>query len=241
MRRRRAELGLSQAELADRVSALGGSMYQQTIAKIESGQRAVRLTEADVIAKALNTGVAEMLSDAIGAPNSSPQDMHIDELLSQLRAARRRLDGATAHLDDMREEEALARERLARAQQQADIATVKMQRALAAWTSIKADSDYLARISMQRQSELNARYGPRWQDVLRAQAITTRETGMPDRDEELIAANHAFLEKVLDYSKQKEELTDQERVEMESELAELRGRLDELKRQRRGDAGSDQG
>ncbi|MGW3427535.1 helix-turn-helix domain-containing protein [Streptomyces melanosporofaciens] len=63
MKRRRTRLGLSQSELADRVAELGGNLYQQTIAKIEAGKRAVRLSEADTLAHALGVTVAEMLTD----------------------------------------------------------------------------------------------------------------------------------------------------------------------------------
>lgn len=62
MKRRRTRLGLSQSELADRVVALGGNLYQQTIAKMEAGKRSIRLAEADTLARALGTTVAEMLA-----------------------------------------------------------------------------------------------------------------------------------------------------------------------------------
>ncbi|MFJ2007374.1 helix-turn-helix transcriptional regulator [Streptomyces chartreusis] len=68
MKRRRSLLNLSQGELAVRLSALGENLYQQTIAKLESGQRSLKLSEADAIARALGTTVQEMLSGVFGEP-----------------------------------------------------------------------------------------------------------------------------------------------------------------------------
>lgn len=87
-------LGLSQAELAERIVALGGNMYQQTIAKLESGQRALRMAEADVIAAALGSTVADMLRHRSNAIRrvSAPS---LDELRAELKAVEHRLEQAT--------------------------------------------------------------------------------------------------------------------------------------------------
>ncbi|MET9479844.1 helix-turn-helix transcriptional regulator [Streptomyces sp. NPDC006638] len=69
MKHRRAVLGLTQTELAERVAAVGGSMYQQTIAKLESGHRGLKLSEADFLAKALGSTVQEMLSLTYEGPS----------------------------------------------------------------------------------------------------------------------------------------------------------------------------
>jgi len=112
LRRRRLLLGLSQAEVAERVVALGGSLYQQTIAKIEAGTRAVRLGEADVLAKALNANVAEMLSEEINAFHRVDYESlrtrqatlreRFNELLSAIEARERELHVAVSRLEEMR-------------------------------------------------------------------------------------------------------------------------------------------
>lgn len=100
MRRRRALLGLSQGEMAARVSALGENLYQQTIAKIESGQRPLKLSEADAIAHALGSNVQEMLSAAYGEPPGRFSDSRDTELLSEA------VDEALAALQMAQTEEA---------------------------------------------------------------------------------------------------------------------------------------
>ena len=50
----RRAAGLSQTALAERLSEVGLPMSQQTVQKIESGARALKLTEGTVIGRALN-------------------------------------------------------------------------------------------------------------------------------------------------------------------------------------------
>ncbi|MFG2002319.1 helix-turn-helix transcriptional regulator [Spirillospora sp. NPDC048911] len=57
LRQHRERRGLSQAELARLMSEAGYPMHQQTIAKIESGSRPVRLAEAVQLARALDTTI----------------------------------------------------------------------------------------------------------------------------------------------------------------------------------------
>lgn len=91
MKVRRSILGLSQGDVAERVAALGGNMYQQTIAKLESGQRALKLSEADILAKALGTTVHEMIADGytphpdLGIKDSMNKDLLEEEIGTVLR------------------------------------------------------------------------------------------------------------------------------------------------------------
>lgn len=63
MKRTREAHGWTQTELARRVRAHGGlAFHQQTIDRIESGKRPVRLNEAHVIAQELNTPLEAMTS-----------------------------------------------------------------------------------------------------------------------------------------------------------------------------------
>jgi transcriptional regulator with XRE-family HTH domain len=51
IRQRRQELGLSQAELAEKMAALGWKYHPQTVHRIESGQRKVTIGEAGALAR----------------------------------------------------------------------------------------------------------------------------------------------------------------------------------------------
>lgn len=166
MKRRRTALGLSQAQLANRITDLGGSLYQQTIAKIEAGQRAVRLQEADLIAQALRSTVSEMLALSIGDPESSPETMDIDELIAQLKALQRRRDAYTSSLHQAREDEARALEAVQAATHRATMASSEARRVATHLEEIERELHHLSRVSLSRQSELNARFGPRWREEL---------------------------------------------------------------------------
>ncbi|WP_197287506.1 helix-turn-helix transcriptional regulator [Streptomyces apocyni] len=61
----RETLGLSQADLANRITKAGMSMPQQTVARIESGKRSIRLDEAGIISDILQVTLQEMMSDPI--------------------------------------------------------------------------------------------------------------------------------------------------------------------------------
>lgn len=60
MRRRRQHLGLSQSQLAKKLTTAGTPMHSQTVMKIETGARPVRLNEALSIAKWLGTSFEEL-------------------------------------------------------------------------------------------------------------------------------------------------------------------------------------
>ncbi|MFF1321476.1 helix-turn-helix transcriptional regulator [Streptomyces chartreusis] len=179
MKRLRAAHGLSQSELADRVTELGGSLYQQTIAKIESGQRAVRLQEADLIAKALRSSVSEMLAAAIDKadadPEANPETMDIESLLARVQAAQRRRDGLAANLHDARRAEAEARVALDAAEARAAAAMAEARRAQAHHDEVQAELHYLTRISLNRQAEFNRVYGPRWREKMSTRPPITVE------------------------------------------------------------------
>ncbi|MCI3272117.1 helix-turn-helix transcriptional regulator [Streptomyces cylindrosporus] len=170
MKRLRVAQGLSQAELADRVGELGGSLYQQTIAKIESGQRALRLQEADLIAKALRSSVSEMLAAAIDKaeadPEANPETMDIENLLTRVKAVQRRRDGLAANLHDARRAETEARFALEAAEARAAAAMAEATRAQAHHDEAQAELNYLTRISINRQAEFNRVYGPQWRQKL---------------------------------------------------------------------------
>jgi transcriptional regulator with XRE-family HTH domain len=84
MRLLREARGISQAEIATRVTRLGVPLPQQTIARIETGKRALRL---EVIARALSSDLLEMVSDPV-----------------EVRDARKQLAEAIKHLDQAHDE-----------------------------------------------------------------------------------------------------------------------------------------
>ncbi|MDV8065533.1 helix-turn-helix transcriptional regulator [Rhodococcus sp. IEGM 1366] len=59
----RSARGLNQTELARRIGLWGLPFHQQTIQRIEAGQRPIRLNEAHVIAEVLDTTVVAMTSE----------------------------------------------------------------------------------------------------------------------------------------------------------------------------------
>ncbi|MFJ5893827.1 helix-turn-helix transcriptional regulator [Streptomyces californicus] len=166
MRWRRAGLGISQTELAERVVQLGGKMYQQTIAKIESGQRAVRLDEAEYIAQALETTVAKMLSSAIDREEPKPDRTSIFDLLPQKKQVEHLLMGAESILDRSLEEAELAEVQVHDAQYRAMKARTEVQRNKERRDELRRQYEELNKLSMSKQNEFNRRLGPRWMQML---------------------------------------------------------------------------
>lgn len=202
-------------------------MYQQTIAKIESGQRAVRLQEADIIARALESSVSDLLSEAIRAPNSSPEEMEIDELLTLLRATTQRLESAADTLDLATRDEAVAQGFLSQAQHQALISAAKRQQALATVADIKAERDYLTRSLLRRRREVKELYGPRWKGVFEEHGVST--LGIPNGDERHEKAYHDFLRKAHEYA-ESTNISEEEKSKLRSEIDDLKRELDEARK-----------
>ena len=70
----RSSAGLTQSELAREVSELGMPMAQQTIAKIESGTRPLKLTEAQILSVALHFDIGSLV------PTGDPAELELREL-----------------------------------------------------------------------------------------------------------------------------------------------------------------
>lgn len=58
----RSIAGLTQQQLADRVTAAGHKLFRSQVGKIESGDRLVTLGEADALADALGVELADLIS-----------------------------------------------------------------------------------------------------------------------------------------------------------------------------------
>ncbi|MGW6743742.1 helix-turn-helix domain-containing protein [Streptomyces sp. NPDC055025] len=160
MKTRRVVLGLSQGELADRVAMLGGGMYQQTIAKLEAGQRSLKLSEADVLAQALGTTVGAMLRAANAEPayydrsdsrNIATLEQEVESVLQQMEEAAERTAQASDALNQAEEVVAAATQELKLAQMRqqvhaAETAELKgryqnLTRQLATWRAIHKAQD----------------------------------------------------------------------------------------------------
>ncbi|MGW7706318.1 helix-turn-helix transcriptional regulator [Streptomyces sp. NPDC054771] len=109
--------GLSQAEIATRLSRMGVAVPQQTIARIETGKRSLRLDEATAIARALNADLLDMVQDPVEVGNAREQlaeaikqhQRAYDDRLnaeSVLRSAETEVASLASELTYYREEEA---------------------------------------------------------------------------------------------------------------------------------------
>lgn len=83
---------MSQTALADRLRARGLTFHQQTVAKIESGERPVRLDEAYLIAEELGASVDRMVRGAV-----EEVDL-LKEGVEDVRSAYDRIKAATYEL-----------------------------------------------------------------------------------------------------------------------------------------------
>jgi transcriptional regulator with XRE-family HTH domain len=81
----REKLGMTQAAVARDMTALGLSMRQSTIAKIEAGQRPVYLNEAVRLAAVLRTELDDLITD--------PRQRGMEDALNAAREAERDLLG----------------------------------------------------------------------------------------------------------------------------------------------------
>lgn len=166
MRRLRTARGLSQADLAERVSSLGGTLYQQTIAKIESGQRSLRLSEADLIAQALGSSVTEMLSRGIDHSESNVSDLEAEGLIDEIMNVSRRRQEAEAVLASTRHH----MERVARQFREAQTELAALERTSARvmqeHTELVAKQNLLVRAALQREAEMKLAFGDDWRQRL---------------------------------------------------------------------------
>lgn len=84
LKMRREALGLSQAEIAQRLAAESGLSFQgSTIYKIETGKRKVTVAEAVALASALRTPLAEMLDAGVDSAKTA-KDVLMDRGVSAL-------------------------------------------------------------------------------------------------------------------------------------------------------------
>lgn len=92
VRRHREELGLKQADLAQRAGALGLKMHPSAIAKIElrdvDNPRSIRINEAEVLAQALGVNLDQLLGESSRAREMAGL---LNTSLTRVQALRERL------------------------------------------------------------------------------------------------------------------------------------------------------
>lgn len=100
--------GWTQGDLAARLEAAMPAVTNFTVAKIESGRRAVTLAEADAIARALGVALGALVDDdGEQASTARQHERRLSVAVRQLDEARAAFDLAAADLQNAREEVAL--------------------------------------------------------------------------------------------------------------------------------------
>ncbi|MBS2939576.1 helix-turn-helix transcriptional regulator [Nocardioides sp. J2M5] len=107
--RLRGDVGMTQADLARRLSARGVEMHQTTVAKLEAGRRPIRLNELVVLAQILGVSLESLLPKS-GAP--SP----LEAARAEAREKARRVEVLTTHLNSARAVAAATEQQLAQAE-----------------------------------------------------------------------------------------------------------------------------
>ena len=107
VRATREQRGLSQTQLAKRMSDYGQRWLQTTIQRIEHQQRRVDITEAHALARALGVTVDDLL--ASGSEHSPTADVSIDQLQAALAECEEaEVELAAAQLRQLRADRQLA-------------------------------------------------------------------------------------------------------------------------------------
>lgn len=96
IRELRIERGMSQSDLADAMGKRGFPMHQTTVAKLETGKRPLRLTEAMAAASTFGLPAAALLLATFRAETPSEADLRtaISESQSKVHDLRRQLGRA---------------------------------------------------------------------------------------------------------------------------------------------------
>ncbi|UPT41807.1 MULTISPECIES: helix-turn-helix domain-containing protein [Streptomyces] len=126
IRTRRIEMGLSQGDLAQRANALGVPLYQQTVAKLESGHRSLKFSEAEALARALETSVPELLSSEDvnkRQPYRNPP-LSVEEMKTRARAFEQMVAALVSRVHEAAQSEEAAKRRADEAQHQAAAASM---------------------------------------------------------------------------------------------------------------------
>ncbi|MDX3497228.1 helix-turn-helix domain-containing protein [Streptomyces turgidiscabies] len=167
MRRIRERMGLTQLEVAERMLKNGFRFHQTQIAKMERGERPIRVNEWIAIATALGTTVQDMLASEIGASiGESPEkplslaelERERDAVHQRLRAAEDELARARTHATATR----AARDAAESAARDAEMRLVEAQAHVSEYSAVAEHLDrriWVARgpeRRVQEESELDS-------------------------------------------------------------------------------------
>jgi transcriptional regulator with XRE-family HTH domain len=98
LRALREEAGMTQAQLAERMTRLGFPMHQTTVAKIEANQRPVTVNEAVLLASVVGFTLQDLLAD----PAADKETAALREELRQATARRLELEAVRTELQAQR-------------------------------------------------------------------------------------------------------------------------------------------
>lgn len=97
VQRRRAQLGLAQGDLAQRLRDAGLNWSQGTLSRVENGDRPIRAVELGALATALDSTIAFLAGD------HNPLDELIDEYAGAFEAGKEELEAAREEVRSLEE------------------------------------------------------------------------------------------------------------------------------------------
>lgn len=154
VKRHRKRLDLTHEELARRVSAIGGSMQPQAIAELEEGLVELKLAEADLLARALDQTVQDMLASAFNATDEALKAPPTEEeLVAEAKAVERRIFDVGTKANQAAERLQQANAEVRSARERADFASQVFRQHVAMKADLESQYQYLlGRIDSLRSS-----------------------------------------------------------------------------------------
>jgi transcriptional regulator with XRE-family HTH domain len=131
LRALREAADITQGELAERMTRLGFSMHQTAVAKVERGQRPVRLNEVAAFAAALRVPVTDLLTVTDSTPEAEERWSDLLAVTSQRLELTQRNEGIRAQLAVLGEQQAQIVRRLEEIEQREAEARKRWQAASA--------------------------------------------------------------------------------------------------------------
>lgn len=145
MKRFRNLVQVSIEELAKRVAELGGDLELKELARLENGTRLLKMSEAEVIARALDTTVDWLLGSGFlgGVPDEMQAPPTDEELQVEAKAVERRIFETGTQVNAMHAQYSHARQREEDARQQTQYAFAIYQQTAAQQAELERQYQYL--------------------------------------------------------------------------------------------------
>ncbi|WP_455359983.1 helix-turn-helix domain-containing protein [Streptomyces sp. SYSU K21746] len=145
MKRYRRLLNVSTEELAKRVSELGADVELKDLARLENGTRLLKMSEAEVIARALDTTAEWLLGSGFlsGVPEQMQAPPTDEELQVEAKAVERRIFEMGMQVNAARTQYAQARQREEEARQAAQYAQVIFEQTATQQAELERQYQYL--------------------------------------------------------------------------------------------------